>query len=304
MLPPETVETVTITGTASGILDQAHTLTMNTGVDHWQSSPAPYSLRAPLDEPFVLLAAEYSYQAVLPRDFTQTFHQWYALEHTGLSGPATIDIDFGQAATTHTATGIVIELPTRQDAVLRTEGTAYAFVSSEDTGLGGTTGWPTGSELNADETAFEMSMEWVEPSTILQPRTQYLLRGGGVASWVIEHGYPVGGHQLIELLDVAQVLVPAPYGPPHPIHAPVEVEFFEPEMDARMFLFVDEAIAWIVYTRCTADSITVPLAPSTLDETQFWGTDNVQTVVQVFDVGPDELYLYRGSESRSFFLTP
>ncbi len=304
--PTPASDTVTITGSASDIMDPSHVLTINSGVDYWQDTIAPYNLQAPRDEPFVLLATEFSGDGapVGPQGTSQTFHQWYVLNHPGLSASATIDVDFADSATSYSATG-VLELPARTDSPLRTGARFYATVSSEESLLNGSYGWPTFGDINAAGDAFDFSMEWVEPSSVLLPRTFYYAYTSDAYSQVLEHGYPEEGAPPVRLLDVPDILSPVPYGPPHPIHAPVEVQFHEPEQSARMILLIDDEIVWWVYTYCDAASITVPLAPSTLDEVQFWGSTAVQTIVQVFDeVAPDEMWLYRAAQSREFTLAP
>jgi hypothetical protein len=127
---------------------------------------------------------------------------------------------------------------------------------------------------------------------------------GYPSSYLLEYGYPQAGPGSAPLLDVPEILSPAPNGPPHPVHAPVEVQFHEPEMDARMLLMRNDVVIWWVYTHGDIDSVTVPHPPSTVDEAQFLGTANISTAMQVIDWKPDEVYLYRMAYSRRFNLIP
>ncbi len=134
---------------------------------------------------------------------------------------------------------------------------------------------------------------------------QAYVGNGFPASYLFENGYPHAGPTSAPLMDVPEILSPAPTDYSHPLHAPVEVQFPEPALDARMILESNDEIIWWVYTHGDFDSLTVPRPPSTVDEAQFHGALHLNTSIQVFEENPDGgIFPFRAAQSRRFSLIP
>jgi hypothetical protein len=278
-------ETVTVSGTATGLQDTAHLYTVNYfgGVDapmasnseSTQAGTAGFSMTVPRGVPFALQAFEHV-DVALP---SGQGHDWtiYGMARLDL-GPIDADqtgvvLDFATNAVPTSTADVSMLLPTRAESPLR-EGAPYCFVCAANSYY--CEGWPTHLDISADGNQFEMTFLWYEPPNIEGPNWFCQVSHGTgntlEVSQTLVDGYPQTGGQGT-LIDVPRWITPSDPETPYPLHDPLQWEWFDADIPVSAVAITrNQAPVWYVMAGPDATTITVPELPSTADAAQILGS--------------------------------
>jgi hypothetical protein len=294
---PTAPETVTVSGTATGLQDTAHLLVVNAAnvevaTTQWAGAGnGTFSVSVPSGEPFTLQAVETDADQTLPsgQGYDMPIYQWmyqsFSAVTTDTSG---VVLDFqAHLATTQTA-DISVATPTRADSPVRT-GVGVGLVCPSESYY--CTGWSTHIDISADGNQFDDSLLWTEPAWAETPRTFVRVYDGNsevsfrsVASW------PTPG-SIGTLPDTAEWITPAGGAGQHPLHEAIEWELFDEEVPAvSLRLLRGQSLVWIVEAGPNATTLTVPEPPSTVVPADVLGAQSRGYIVAGWPQAGTNLY--------------
>jgi hypothetical protein len=152
---------VTVSGTATNMVDEGHRLDITTHpvADNHRAVGPNWSVGVLPNKPFTLFAVEYIWDGALPQGGAQTFVAWDQVDSPGVSSDDTMALDFGGTTTTQTLSGSFAK-PTNES--LAVGGEAYVRTTTYDHGLGAFLGASTAIQVSQDDTAFDYDVEWIE----------------------------------------------------------------------------------------------------------------------------------------------
>ena len=231
--------------------------------------------------PFTLVAAEVDFASLPgPRSHGWTVFAWLLDERPGTTGWTEVGLDFSRPAAAAAAHG-AFALPTRRDSPLYRDAEGGVWVTSVASAQTACLGLDSRIELLPDAGGFDYDVQFVTPDDVTDPLTIFYL---GV-SWLVGDpqaeyasvrvaGYPVDGPLPVPFLDAPRILVPAAPAAGHPLHAPLEWELFDADVDVALVVnsldpdeMEDEAL-WPIRRPPDATSAPLPDLPLALRELQ------------------------------------
>jgi hypothetical protein len=267
----EPPELVTVSGTAAGMVDEGHFLAVSEvmfGGRYHQQIGADWSLLVPSGAAYTLVALEFSMgdETVSTRGISQQFHRWLVSEQDAVTADATVDLDFSTSTVTPSTASGSFDLPSREDSPLRINTRPYVQVQSLLSGFTATFGFPTLIDVTEDGNTAEYDLEWIEPLDEEDVITVYSVGRSSMHNWVLVPGYPTAGAQELGMLDVITPVVPENLGRSHNLHDTFQWELNDEDVQAKIDVVVDGDSVWIIEAPLNATTLTVPAAPSTVDE--------------------------------------
>jgi hypothetical protein len=274
-------------------------VTATNSTSYYEGVGAAWSLPVWPDEPFVLVAVDYTPTANGVRGFSRTWHSWVALEREPVTADATVTIDYSAPATRKQVSGTLV-LPTREASTLRTKGTggvwATEWSSLGTSGLGAATTMGVAS----DGTRLEYTIDWVEPAGVQRPVTQYGISTSTSTSLVIRPGYPPGGE-----LDATFIDIPLITRSPNPadgenLHGEIAWEWYDADVWMRCFVQRYGALVWLVLAPPTETSLRIPRGPTSLNEATLLGDEWLDGSCQAIDFDLTSDWVDRAANTAPF----
>lgn len=308
-LNPEQPETVTISGTLTGVVDLAHTCYVNVintmvGTEWIGTGDQTWGIRVPRGQPFTIQGEE-SEDQYLPsgqgyqRTFYRVTHRDFDPIDVNTSGVVLDLADF--QVQTYTA-DTWFSTPPRPDSPLRSA-FPHCFACARNSRY--CVGWPTYIDISADKSRFDASMLWTEPSWVEEPVIScQVANSQGLGSAVIyTNGYPQPG-ELNPLIDVPRWIAPANPTMAHPLHDPLEWELFDPDVNIQLNVYGLNQLVWVAYPGPNAESLTLPAPPSSVDPAALLGTQPLTSYLYAYyyDEAGENLMGY--SLAQSILLAP
>jgi hypothetical protein len=227
---------------------------------------------APTGLPFVLHAFECGAQTLTQSGQGYDFPIYQIMEQS--SDAVTADqtgvvLDFAANALTTKTADISATVPTRADSPVR-KGRGSGVVCNRESLA--CTGYSTHIDISTDGNQFDDTLIWAEPTWVTHPWVQIAVYDGNdrissrtASSW------PTSG-SIGALPDTPEWVTPAPGTPSHKLHDAIEWKNFEDPPVTRLWLQGANGLAWLVYSASkTATTLSVPMAPSPVDEAQLFG---------------------------------
>ena len=296
-----------ISGTAAGMLDEAHGLAVTTTASSygWGDTGPSWQLAVPPDTAFTLVAQEQHPDGATAR----IIDQWAMLEVPALDTSTTLALDFATPLTPVSVTNSV-SLPPRADSPLRSRAMAYWWASSLDSDLGLTVGQEEAAVRSADGNTWDMHGEYVVVPGVEQPVALYVLWEGlarGLYAYAIVDGHPTDGAQAFQFLDVPRMISPPDAVERHPLRDPIEWESFDEGTGIGLLIYRSGVLVWVIVAHppTEATTLTVPHLPSTTSDATLLGTTNVRA--QLFscaDLLPPSRICRRATNTGQFVLQP
>jgi hypothetical protein len=273
----EPLETVTLSGTVTNMADEGNNLVVNTlvcGGAGYQGPGPGYEVEVPAGVPFVLDGSEYTWSWLPSGQGAEwTSHNVFIQEMDPVAGDATSDITFegdGGVETTEVS-GSFDFSTTAGTPISGTEGTGMVYVETacDSYGtwvpsagwLGTPVGWGSHVDINADGTAFDYTVEYIESSLIDQYFMLYFVFSGSGWTEVREAGVPTPGSHAIDLLDVPVVNTSSETGFVELAGDPVTWESADTDARPELVVFVGD-YTWIISGPVGATSLAVPAPPA------------------------------------------
>jgi len=275
----EPLETVTLSGTVTNMADESHELVATPafgcgGMDYQGPGPG-YAVEVPAGLPFTLAGSEHSWTS-LPSgqgwDFTD--YNRFTHEMDPIAGDTTYDVTFegdGGVETTEVS-GSFDFSTTEGTPISGTEGWGVVYTATACDyypvwkpvygWVGMVVGWMSHTDINADGTAFDYTIEYVEPPSLDQYFTWYNVQSPSSAGFTEfrEAGLPTPGSHPIDLLDVPVLPSSNPAAPIELNGAPFTWESGETDARPELVMFVGE-YTWIIDGPVGATSLAVPAPP-------------------------------------------
>jgi len=298
--PPDFVE---LSGTAT-MVDAAHDLVVSTTIPNeiFSQTGPDWTLPVMPGQDFTLVALESSIASGgTGREVDRTIHGWLMADHTAVTAPATIALDFTSPVTPSTVHGS-FTLPARVGSRLRTAGYGLVSVYS-DTSYTGLIGNSTYSDVSADGNSIDYDVEWVEPAG-LEPATVFFVVSGDEFTRAIVEGYPTAGAHDAGLLDLPVLTVPATASTRHPLHDPMQWELYDTGVRVVVYVIRDDQVVWVVRAADDSTTLTVPDAPSTADTATLLGTGLLEGTLYLVQRDPTDSYTQKMSGGRMILLQP
>ena len=253
----------TLSGTAANMMGATlHVSTSEQFAFHQATGP-DWQVSVVEDQPFKLMASDFTVNPSGPRAVSQTLHAFYAAEPEGFSGSDTHDIDFMMSASTATLSGMV---PFPSDAMLAGEGAMYFQVKTHaDSTL--SLGWPTDTAPSAGGNGFDFDATYVDMPSLSDAHpitTRFdVFAASGRQSWVTLEGAPVAGSNAVPFASPTTITDVAGD------HDPVTFSWAQDSHTTGIFVayadFGDNVIGVIEVTPANT-SFALPMLPSNADE--------------------------------------
>ncbi len=153
-----------LTGAAKGFADGSTLVATSTnGLSVHQGVPDKFSIAVMPGEKGTLVGVE-TLQMPAPRAVTQTVGKWVIAEHPAITADTPFDLDFTKpSALTSKRVKIKLEIPGGADGPLGGDSFAFGWILRGTT-LNAMVGLFAKSGPNADGTAFDVELEYIEPT--------------------------------------------------------------------------------------------------------------------------------------------
>ncbi|MBW2534831.1 MAG: Ig-like domain-containing protein [Deltaproteobacteria bacterium] len=276
--PPDTV---TVSGTATGLQDTAHMYVVNIfgardapfvdGSEWVGEGTEAFSITVPRGVSFSLQSFEFDFTPLASgQGYDRPIYQVMRMDLGPVdTDQASVVLDFAaDAVTTHTA-DVAMNLPARPESPLH-GGEPYCFTCAANSYY--CEGWPTHLDISADTNQFDISFLWYEPPNIEGP--DWFCRVStdeGMASQVVD-GYPQDGVDGT-MMDVPRWVTPSDPTTRHPLHELLEWEWFDEDVATSSVEILRNSPVWWIRGGPDATSITVPALPSSVDGFALLGTN-------------------------------
>lgn len=302
-------ESVTISGTITGMTDPAHMLVVNVlnapVATEWQGNGSQtFTVTVPRGQRFTLQALEITAEnlpsgqgyaitvyKVMHRDFEPV---------DANTGGVALNLPLHQVPT-YTADTWVL-LPQRADSPLRTGSAAcWVFDSRSSYSIG----WAAHVDISADGNQFDATLLWTQPTWSQSVETVCQVSDSGEmgASVVYVEGYPQPG-ELETLLDLPRWVAPSNPGVPHPISENLEWELFDTPDYTRLYVTRDGRAIWTVIGGHGSTSLSIPALPSSVASADFLGSAPLPAYLQVACVDEDYTRIERLAQAQMILLAP
>jgi len=267
---------VQVSGTATGLVDPAHDYIVHVfgdllATDEWGGPGSqPWSINVPTGVSFIIQALEQEYTELANgRGYERPIYRVMHMEHGPVTGYTTgVELDFGAYEMATFTADVSMSYPPRADSPLHQGDPPGCATCAWNTHF--CQGWPTYQELSTDASQVDLSMVWVEPVSAELPFWFCSVTAGEVYSYTIVPGYPQPDDQA-SLIDVPRWITQSSPSAPHPVHDPLEWEWFETGLSySSLSVTRDGNTVWTVIGH-DSSSITIPAAPSVVDEAQLLG---------------------------------
>lgn len=272
---------VTVSGTATGLKDAAHSYVVNvvhtsSGSEWGGVSSGTFKVSVPTGQPFTLQGIELTPDTPLPSNqgYDMPVYQVMTQDFDAITADKTgVVLDFAAHAVTTKTASISVKLPTRAESPVR-KGRGVSWVCPWESVF--CTGWATHIDISADGTQFDASLLWHEPPWAKHPMTRVHVVDGTLGfdnvltSFRSVNSWPTSG-SIGALPDTPEWVTPAPGAASHPLYQAIEWKLFEDAPYAQLWLNSGARVAWLVAAAPKATTLTVPEPPSTVDLYQLFG---------------------------------
>jgi hypothetical protein len=276
-----TTEMVTVSGTASGMVDETHGLLLSpaNGGGFSAAIGPDYALSMVAGQQTDLIAAEadgwWDGQTLIQQ-------LWWSVMQVGPFDNDTLyDADLAANAVTPVSVAGSFVLPSREESPLRT-GRPDIQVSGNPNFSTSYVGMATSIQLSSDGASFEFTSEHVELASVTHPLTVFGVyvgdANGEVPNWFLQmalgtiEGYPQDGEVDPQLVDLPELIAPSGPGVHHPLFEPVEFQAFEQDLLVSLMIFRQGELIWRVEAQPGATELTVPPLPAAAPATYLLGT--------------------------------
>lgn len=284
--------TVNLTGNATNMVDLGHRLLVLSShcsrvYGGSQQSGSAYSIDLAPEQPYTLLAAEYSYKSVPSgQGVEQTIYQWYWEEREALTEDGSAEITFSGEGLSESVSGSFSLGELRDDSpVVGEHGNGYILVREGGTVYSMVSGFPTLIDINPEATAFDYTVEHVQASMLENPVTEYMLRTkeqpSAVTIRVYEPGLPRAGAYAPDFIDMPAVTPPAGDGGVYPLaNETWSWEMYDAGVTPSVVVVVPSTdFYWTIYGPEDATSITIPALPEDVELLDSLRQEDAQALV-------------------------
>ncbi|RLB56972.1 MAG: hypothetical protein DRI90_18310 [Deltaproteobacteria bacterium] len=311
MTPPTAPATVTVSGTATGLLDTGHTMVVNvtnrlTGTEWRSIGTGTFTVTAPSGEPFTLQGMEVEDQ-LLPsgQGYDMTIHRVMHQSFDAVTDNQTgVVLDFATNEVSTQTADTFIATPSRADSPVRS-GFAVALVCPLNSAY--CTGWGTHVDIATDGNRFDASLLWGEPSWAENPTIQVSVYENSSATRRLSYhevsGYPQAG-SLGTLLDCPEWTTPAATTTPYPLHDPLEFEAFDEVPYTYLPIYRGSTRVWNVHATPGTTSLRIPEPPSCVNTVQLFGTSNLIGYLRIGALDWDRLAFTSVADAVPILLEP
>jgi hypothetical protein len=301
----EPPESLTVTGTATGLVDPGHSYIVNVqrswvASQWWGNSFETFTATVPRDAPFTLQGVEYEGTYPGP-GIDMPIYRVMQMDFDPITEDiSNLVLDFAaHEVQTHTA-DVWFSMPPRAASPLRT-GTPACYVFDESPYP---LGWAIRANISADGNLFDALLLWSEPSWVVDVTTQCIVYSQGMgSSTTFAAGFPQPG-KMYDLMDVPRWISPADPATPYPLHGTLEWELFDQGVEPQLVIWDVNKPIWIVYVADDAETLTLPEPPSSVDPITFLGTEPRPAVLYFGDVDESRTHWKHLVSSQSILLSP
>ena len=316
------VEMVELSGTVTNMADESNWMRIDTVVPastEYLGVGAPYSVEVPKDLPFAISAVEYTWLG-LDQGGDETNVNWFLQEMEPISEPTTYDITFSGGIDLAEVSGSFDKLLTEGTPLSGSDGMGGLFAAvswgawaTRWNGVVANLPWnaavgvQTHVDINADGTAYDFSLEYMQDPFIEHYITVYVIYTGTydlMGTVVREDGPPTDGSHAIDFLDVPVLPAPAESGA-------VELNggalaWGSSETDARPELLVVVGdYTWLIYGPVGATSLAPPVPPEGTPLTEPIINEQLPAILNIVrdaENSTPELWLGARANSDSFII--
>ncbi|MBI5486192.1 MAG: Ig-like domain-containing protein [Deltaproteobacteria bacterium] len=305
---------VELSGTVTSIPYEEDALTVSATVpstffgSDYLSPGADWSVMVPPSTPCKLIAsARRSTARPSGRGFDQIIDGWAMVDQPAVDGPTVVSIDFvANAATPTTVAGSYL-LPVREESRLHGPASyGWLWVTSADSKQSGAIGLTTMLDINADGTALEFGLEYLQPAGITRPMTCYLVNRNGASdsarSVACEEGWPTAGAHDPGLLDAPTLVPPGTPSTRRPLFGGFTWQIFDHGVHVALHLVRDGAYVWTIVTPDDATSLSVPQPPSTINLAELLGSHVAQGDLTIWQMSAAGDYQTKAAVSELFIV--
>jgi hypothetical protein len=278
ILLPGAATTVELSGTASGMADAGHLLLVEAtacGSGSAQELGAAYDLPVAAGAPFSVIATELTTATTASgQGVEQAFYRWFRADHEAIDGATTYDFAFAEEPLPWSSATGSFDLSLRPESPLAGD-RGYGYVQVADfadawlTGIG----WPTAIDIDADATAFDYEVGYLDDDSVVRPVTTYQIvsKDGSTAAAALvrEAGFPESGSHAPAFVDVPLVAPGSGEEGAHILsNGAFSWEAFDE--DVRVSLLVNVGAAgtvWWIHAPAGATTMVVPEPPGGADAT-------------------------------------
>lgn len=293
--------TVAVSGTALNQHAASDRLWV-TSTNSWNGSEgvgAAWSMEALPGMSFSVFAVDYTAVGAGARGFTRTWYSWVAVDHEAVNGATTMDIDLANPPSMKQATGTLV-LPARAESVLRTKSIGQVWALAWSLTGSGAVGGTSSSRVSTDGTRIEYTVDWIEPTGVEQPVTQYALSHGNRVSLVIRAGYPPGGELDATFIDLPELTNLPDHSVGQTFHDEIAWQVFDPDVWMRCMVSRGIDVSWVALVPPTETSLRVPQGPSSLDEAVLLGDEELTGECDAIEVNLASDWVERVATSSTF----
>jgi hypothetical protein len=303
-------ESVSVSGTVTGLKDPAHDVVVNvqrsTVASEWKGTATEtFKVTAPKGADFVLQGLEMEDSVILPsgQGYQMTIHQ---VAHQAVNAVAQdttgVALDFAaHAVATQTADATVV-LPKRKDSPLRV-GWPNCYVFNPESSY--SNGWSKQVEVQPAQDQLAVTFIWTEPTWAQELSTYCRVSNAvtGDVSVMREKGCPKAGAITQPMLDVPRWVTPDSTATAHPLFSTMEWELFDKNTGTYLIYYKGKQLVWLVLMGPDATSVVVPQPPSSVDKTALFGSGTLSAVVGGEKYVSDGSY-YRSASSQGRLIQP
>jgi len=302
-------ESVTLSGTLTGVADTGHICAVNVVrspmATEWQGTGSQtWGVRVPRGQPFTIQALEFEWEQLpsgqgYSMPIYQTLKKDFDAIDVNTSGAL---LDFGADSVQNYTEDVWISLPPRADSPLRS-GFPNCLVAEANSLY--TIGWSTLVDISADGNQFDASLLWTQPAWADGVRTFCRLSTpqGNLLAIAFTDGYPQSG-ELNPFLDMPRWISPANPSMAHPLHDPLEWELFDPGAATQLNIYRGNQLVWGAFMEPDAETVTLPAPPSSVDPAALFGTSPLTSYlyVSIINEAGDQITAY--SLAQTILLAP
>ncbi|MFH2010819.1 MAG: hypothetical protein ABI333_29730 [bacterium] len=276
-----------VTGTAIGLVDPAHRYQVNVlftehvGTEHDNvGGISSYTVEAPGGLPFTIQGIERDYvESASEKGYDTTVYRVMQQEVAATSSASLVlDLDFeAYEVPTYTADASMF-LPADPNSTLR-DGRGSAFVCSANSLY--CFGWASHIDVSADGSYYDVDLVYTQPA--LADTVYTVFRIINFDTWEFSMatvlGFPDANLPDVTLLEPPQWITPADPLVAHPVHETMELDSTDGLDGEWFYIQRNGRTIWRVGAGTDRTAITVPAAPSSVNENQFLGTSFTGYVV-------------------------
>lgn len=181
-----------------------------------------------------------------------------------------------------------------------------AWVTSLDSKQSTNVGLTTTLDINADGTALDFGLEYLQPAGLMSPLTCYLVITDGstntARSMSCEEGWPTDGAHDPGLLDAPVLVPPGSPSTRHPLFGGFTWQQFDTGVHVALQLVRDGSYVWTIFAPDDGTEMSVPQPPSTTSVAELLGSGVIQGNLWIWQMSASGDYQKKGAVSDMFIV--